>query len=166
MHVSRVLDRASTHGNPVMVAVPLQWVNLPGGATCAPHGSANDRNGPIRAAFRGLAGPTGVAAGLRHLYYQGTAMLECTSLARSCRAAFHWGGTAACECFMHGCLGRPERRRKWYRASPHRVRASTEADGWFVVRTRRSGAGSRDIYARYQLRAISENGWLKQARFS
>jgi hypothetical protein len=36
MRVSRVLDRASTHGKLVMVAVPFQWVNLPRGTTYAP----------------------------------------------------------------------------------------------------------------------------------
>lgn len=36
MHVSRVLDRASTHDKLVILAVPFRWVNLPGATTCPP----------------------------------------------------------------------------------------------------------------------------------
>jgi len=45
MHVSQVLDRASTHGKLVMVAVPFQWVNLKGGTPYAPGGSAAPATG-------------------------------------------------------------------------------------------------------------------------
>ena len=36
MHVSRVLNRASTHDKLIMLAVPFQWVNHPAGTTCPP----------------------------------------------------------------------------------------------------------------------------------
>ena len=38
MHVSRVLDRASTHDKLVMLAVPFQWVNHPAATTGPPEG--------------------------------------------------------------------------------------------------------------------------------